>query len=449
MAKKPGEKRFRCAECGFFALTWSGKCPACGSWGTFEEERRDGASLSLSPKTAPIVAGLSDLEPPRRIPSGIDELDRVIGGGWVAGSVALLAGEPGVGKSTLLLQTCAAISRAGSRVLYVSGEEAASQVALRGKRLGAADSGVSLLCQESVQEILPMLHDFDFAVFDSVQALRHTETPGWPGTPGQVRAVAQVISEEAKKSGCASVLVGHITKDGQIAGPKLLEHMVDVVLHFSGDRTSPYRHVRGVKNRYGSTDELGVFEMAEEGLVGIPDPSRLYWNENAGAIPGTAMTVVLEGSRPLVAEIQSLSCTTPFPYPKRTARGVAVSRMGLLLAVLERRGGLPSRSMDVFMNVVGGLHIEDPAADLAVCMSLASSLSDLPLPRDMVFIGEVGLGGEVRPVPRLVTRIRESARLGFSTVVTSRYQDPQGPEGVRIVKVGSLGEAMKELTRGC
>jgi DNA repair protein RadA/Sms len=394
------------------------------------------------------VSSLSELDPPRRISSGIEELDRVTGGGWVEGSVALLAGEPGVGKSTLLLQTCAAISRAGHRALYVSGEEAASQVALRGKRLGAADSGVSILCQENVEEILPLLSGYDFAVFDSVQALRHMDSPGWPGTPGQVRTVAQIISEEARKCGCASVLVGHITKDGQIAGPKLLEHMVDVVLYFTGDRTSPYRHVRGVKNRYGSTDELGVFEMQEGGLIGIPDPGRLYWNENEESIPGTAMTVVLEGSRPLVAEIQSLSCATPFPYPKRTARGVAVSRMGLLLAVLERRGGLPSRSMDVFMNVVGGLHIEDPAADLAVCMSLASSLSDRPLPRDTVFIGEVGLGGEVRPVPRILTRIRESARLRFSTAVTSRYQDQDAPAGIRIVKVGSLGEAMKELTGG-
>lgn len=448
MAKKPGEKRFRCSECGFFSLTWSGKCPACGSWGTFEEERAEFPPSGPASKTVTPVSGLFDLALPRRIPSGIEELDRVTGGGWVEGSVALLAGEPGIGKSTLLLQTCAAISRAGYRVLYVSGEEAASQVALRARRLGAADSGVSVLCQESVQEILPLLQGYDFAVFDSVQALRHTDTPGWPGTPGQVRAVAQVISEEARRCGCSSVLVGHITKDGQIAGPKLLEHMVDVVLYFTGERTSPYRHVRGVKNRYGSTDELGVFEMAEAGLVGIPDPSRLYWNENEEPIPGTAVTVVLEGARPLVAEIQSLSCNTPFPYPKRTARGVSVSRMGLLLAVLERRGGLPSRSMDVFMNVVGGLHIEDPAADLAVCMSLASSLSDLPLPRDTVFIGEVGLGGEVRPVPRIATRIRESSRLCFSTVVTSRYQDQDAPAGIRIVKVGSLGEAMKELTGG-
>ncbi len=440
------EKRFRCGECGFFARSWSGKCPSCGSWGTLEEEARIVETSGQGTEKGPVVCNLSDVSPPRRIPSGIGELDRVLGGGWVTGSVTLLAGEPGVGKSTLLLQACASMAGAGNRVLYVSGEESPSQVALRGKRLGAAGAGFSLICQEGLQEILPMLPDFDFAVFDSVQAMRHAETPGWPGTPGQVRAVAQGVSEEAKRCGCAAVLVGHITKDGQIAGPKLLEHMVDVVLHFSGDKTSPYRHVRGMKNRYGSTDELGVFEMMEAGLEGIPDPSRLYWNEATCPIPGTAMTVVLEGSRPLVAEIQSLSCATPFPYPKRTARGVAVSRMGLLLAVLERRGGLASRSMDVFMNVVGGLNIEDPAADLAVCVSLASSLSDCPLPRDWVFIGEVGLGGEVRPVPRILSRLKEAARLGFATVVTSRYQDQEAPPGINILKVGRLSEALKELT---
>ncbi|MFA0889313.1 MAG: DNA repair protein RadA [Synergistales bacterium] len=442
------EKRFRCSECGFVARSWSGKCPSCGGWGTLVEEITGSAGSGASGKRGPIVCSLSDVTPPRRIPSGIEELDRVLGGGWVTGSVALLAGEPGVGKSTLLLQACASMSAAGSRVLYVSGEESSSQVALRGHRLGASSAGFSLVCQEDLKGILPMLPNFDFAVFDSVQAMRHDDVPGWPGTPGQVRAVAQEISEEAKRCGCATVLVGHITKDGQIAGPKLLEHMVDVVLHFSGDKTSPYRHVRGVKNRYGSTDELGVFEMAESGLEGIPDPSRLYWNEATSPMPGTAMTVVLEGSRPLVAEIQSLACATPFPYPKRTARGVAVSRMGLLLAVLERRGGMGSRSMDVFMNVVGGLSIEDPAADLAVCVSLASALTDRPLDRNFVFIGEVGLGGEVRPVPRSMSRLKEAARLGFTTVVMSRFQDQEGPSGLRIIRVGRLSEALKELTGG-
>lgn len=235
-----------------------------------EEEAPPPGARIPGTERRPVVCNLSDVTPPRRLPSGIEELDRVLGGGWVAGSVTLLAGEPGVGKSTLLLQACASMALAGNRVLYVSGEESPSQVALRGKRLGAAGAGFSLVCQEGVQEILPMLADFDLAVFDSVQAMRHAETPGWPGTPGQVRAVAQGVSEEAKRCGCAAVLVGHITKDGQIAGPKLLEHMVDVVLHFSGDKTSPYRHVRGMKNRYGSTDELGVFEMAEAGLEGIP-----------------------------------------------------------------------------------------------------------------------------------------------------------------------------------
>ncbi len=440
------EKRYRCTECGFFGRTWLGKCPACGSWGTLVEEFEMADQRTVSQDSRPVMCNLLEVNPPGRIPSGVGELDRVLGGGWVGGSVVLLAGEPGVGKSTLLLQVCNAMATAERRVLYVSAEESPSQVALRGKRLGAFDKGFPLVCQENVLEILPMLGDFDFAVFDSVQAMKHAGAQGWPGTPSQVRAVAQGISEEAKKCGCTAVLVGHITKDGQIAGPKLLEHMVDVVLHFSGDKTSPYRHVRGMKNRYGSTDELGVFEMADNGLRGIPDPSRLYWSEATCPMPGTAMTVVLEGSRPLVAEIQSLSCATPFPYPKRTARGIGMSRMGLLLAVLERRGGLESRSVDVYMNVVGGLSIEDPAADLAICMSLASSLDDRPLPRDWVFVGEVGLNGEIRPVPRASARIREAARLGFSVAVMSRYQDLEAPAGIETLKVAGLGEALKELT---
>ena len=444
MGKNVG-KRFRCSECGFFSQAWLGRCPSCGSWGTLQEESETGSGRLAGREGIPVVSDLARVPPPKRVPSGIEELDRVLGGGWIAGSVALLAGEPGVGKSTLLLQACASMAASGKRVLYVSGEESPSQVALRAKRLKAGDSGFSLVCREGVQEILPMLSGFDFAVFDSVQAMRHPESPGWPGTPGQVRSVAQAVMEEAKASDCAVVLVGHITKDGQIAGPKLLEHMVDVVLHFSGEKTSPYRHVRGVKNRYGSTDELGVFEMGEAGLEGIPDPGRLYWNEATSPIPGTAMTVVLEGSRPFVAEIQSLSCATPFPYPKRTARGIAGSRLGLLLAVLERRGGVGARSMDVFMNVVGGLYLEDPAADLAVCMSLASSLVDRSLPRNRVFIGEVGLGGEVRPVPHVPSRLKEISRLGFSTVVMSRYQAQEAPDGIEILRVGRLSEALKEL----
>ncbi len=405
-----------------------------------DESSRPGEGLK------PVVCNLNQVPAPRRLPSGMDELDRVLGGGWVAGSVSLLAGEPGVGKSTLLLQACALMSKAGLRVLYVSGEESASQIALRAGRLGATGASFSLVCQEGIQEILPMLGDFDFAVFDSVQAMKHPGAPGWPGTPGMVRAIAQSVAEETKRSACASVLVGHITKEGQIAGPKVLEHMVDVVLLFSGDRMSPYRHVRGMKNRYGSTDELGVFEMAESGLVCIPDPGFLFWNENAASLPGTAMTVVLEGSRPLVAEIQSLTCATSFPYPRRTARGIAASRLSLLLAVLERRGGLQSRSMDVYMNIVGGLSIEDPAADLAACMSLASALSDRPLSRDSLFLGEVGLGGEIRPVVRAGVRLKETARLGFKTLVASRYQEVDAPAGIEILRVGGLDEVLKELT---
>ncbi|MBL3593071.1 MAG: DNA repair protein RadA [Synergistaceae bacterium] len=443
MAKRI-ESRFLCSECGHRALSWTGRCPGCGAWGTLaeiQEERAPGGQRRSQVKPL----NLFDVEAPRRIPSGIGELDRVLGGGWVPGGVTLLGGEPGIGKSTLLLQACAAMAGQGRKVLYLSGEESASQVALRARRLGATEGDLHLVCQDDLESALAAADSYAFVVADSVQALKAPGESGWPGTPSQVRAVAQSCIDVAKAHAIPFVLVGHITKEGHLAGPKLLEHMVDVVLLFSGERSSPYRLLRALKNRYGATDELGIFEMIERGLAPVADASLLYWNAGEGAVPGVAMTVALEGSRPLVAEMQALACTTPFPYPKRTARGVDVARVQLLLAVLERRCGLSFRSSDVYVNVAGGLQIKETSADLALAMAMASTAADKGLPPECCFLGEVGLAGEIRPCRRTGLRLREAARLGFRRAVVSRRDRDDMPGQMEIIAVGELAEALEVM----
>ncbi len=443
MAKRI-ESRFLCSECGHRAVTWTGRCPGCGAWGTLAEvtEERDSGGCRRS-QVRPL--NLFEVEAPRRIPSGIAELDRVLSGGWVPGGVTLLGGEPGIGKSTLLLQVSAAMAAQGRKVLYLSGEESASQIALRARRLGATAGELHLVCQDDLESALTSADGYAFVVADSVQALKAPGESGWPGTPSQVRAVAQSCIDVAKAHAIPFVLVGHITKEGQLAGPKLLEHMVDVVLLFSGERNSPYRLLRALKNRYGATDELGIFEMIERGWVPVEDASLLYWNAGEGAVPGVAMTVALEGSRPLVAEMQALACATPFPYPKRTARGVDVARVQLLLAVLERRCGLSYRSSDVYVNVAGGLQLRETSADLALCMALASTAADRSLPPECCFLGEVGLAGEIRPCRRTGLRLREAARLGFKRAVVSRRDRDEMPGQMEILSVGELGEALEVM----
>ena len=327
-------------------------------------------------------------------------------------------------------------------MLYISGEESEAQVALRAARLGVASDRLLLCCGTDLEGALQNLRDVSFVVLDSVQAMRAEGEAGWPGTPNQVRAVAQRVVDAARAGDVPAVLVGHITKDGRLAGPMLLEHMVDAVLTFSGEEYSSYRMLRAVKNRYGSTDELGVFEMREDGLIPVEDKSGLYWNRSDAAVSGVAMTVALEGTTPLAAEIQTLAGPTVFPYPRRTARGIELNRFQLLTAVIEKRCGLPCSGHDLYMNVAGGLSIQDPSADLAACAALASALRDVPLPGGSCWLGEVGLAGEVRPVTRLGVRLREAARLGFSRAVVSSRERNERVEGLEIVAVSHLNQAL-------
>ncbi len=442
MAKKEISS-YRCSECGYWSTTMIGRCPKCGSWGTMEEDapiQTAKSGLAAAAKTAVPISGL-EVEEQERIPSGIEELDRVLGGGWVHGGVTLLGGEPGVGKSTLLLQVCAAMAKQGKSVLYISGEESSGQLALRGRRLGLMTRGLDLLCESDLPASLAAAErdGYAFMVIDSVQAFRTDSESGWAGSPNQVKGVAAMAVETAKRCSIPTVLVGHITKQGQIAGPKLLEHLVDVVLLFSGEQNSPNRLLRAEKNRYGSTEELGIFEMSEKGLSAVSDPSRLYWNGTDLGSSGVSISMVLEGSRALAAEIQALACPTPFPYPRRTARGIDASRLQLLLAVLERRCGIPSRTSDVYLNVAGGLQLKDPAADLGICASLASAVTDIELPSELCFIGEVGLAGEVRPAGRTLMRVKEAARLGFKKAVISR-RTPKDSYPIEVLKISSLRE---------
>lgn len=439
--------RYICSECGYTTTTKTGKCPSCNSWGTFEllqESKTESPSQNLP--GVKIINAL-EVKSPERIATGIGELDRVLGGGLVPGGVVLIGGQPGIGKSTLLLQAAGSVARSRNEpVLYISGEESDAQVALRASRINVATENLYLYSGANLDDALRNVEGgkFSFIVLDSVQAMTTGGDSGWPGTVTQVRAVAQRLVETARQYMIPAVVIGHITKDGKIAGPMILEHMVDTVLSFSGEGYSSYRMLRAVKNRYGSTDELGVFEMTEGGLSPVSDKSGLYWNRDDSAVAGVAMTIALEGNTPLAAEIQTLAVRTIFQYPRRTSRGIELNRFQLLTAVIDRRCSISTNNHDLYINVAGGLSLQDPSADLPACAAIASALKNVPLAAGTCWLGEVGLAGEIRPVTRIDLRLKEAARLGFHTAVVSSREKVKF-DGIKIVRVTHIDGALEGL----
>ena len=420
MAKAPAQ--FTCTACGAAHGKWAGRCESCGAWNTVVEE----AALASGPralglKGRPIV--VSDLAstdpPPARVRSGLDELDRVLGGGLVAASAILVGGDPGIGKSTLLLQAAASFARGGVSCLYVSGEEAPAQVRMRALRLGLADAPVQLATETNLRDILTTLDARrpGLVIIDSIQTMWLDTIDAAPGSVAQVRASAQELVTFAKRRGVAVVLVGHVTKDGQIAGPRVVEHMVDCVLYFEGERGHQFRILRAVKNRFGASGEIGVFEMTGDGLVQVANPSALFLSDRDQPAPGAAVFAGIEGSRPLLTEIQALVAPTAFGTARRTVVGLDAGRVATILAVLEARCAIPFSGLDVFLNVAGGMRVVEPAADLAIAAALLSAREDVAIPPDMVLFGEISLSGALRPVGQAENRLKEAAKLGFKQAI--------------------------------
>lgn len=453
MAKaKPAKSQFVCQTCGTVAARWAGKCAACGDWNTIVEEATaaavpPGSGMAGASRGKALVleslAGAPEEAP--RFLTGMAELDRVTGGGLVPGSVLLIAGEPGIGKSTLLLQLTAALARAGRRALYFSGEEASAQVRLRAQRLGLADAPVALAAETSLANILATLateRAADLVVIDSIQTLWSDALEAAPGSVSQVRAATQSLVRYAKHAGCALLLVGHVTKEGQIAGPKAVEHVVDTVLSFEGDRGHSYRILRATKNRFGATDEIGVFEMVQQGLKEVTNPSELFLGDRDTKAPGAAVFAGVEGTRPLLVEIQALVAPSALGTPRRAVVGWDANRLSMVLAVLDARCGVSLAQHDVYLNVAGGLKITEPAADLAAAAALLSSLSGAALPSDHVYFGEISLSGAVRAAGHMTARLKEAQKLGFKRAVLPAAGDLES--GVQRMKLDRLGH-LKEL----
>ena len=442
---------YTCRECGGTSPKWLGKCPACGAWNTLEEtvaEPAAGKHRYQSLARSQPVATLSEIDAAdvARTPTGLEELDRVLGGGIVAGGVVLIGGDPGIGKSTLLLQAVDALSTQ-ARVLYVSGEESGAQIALRARRLGLDGSRVRVLAEINLEKIQATLDAErpDFCVIDSIQTVYSEQLTSAPGSVAQVRECAAQLTRTAKAGGTSIVLVGHVTKEGALAGPRVLEHIVDTVLYFEGDTHSSFRLVRAIKNRFGAVNEIGVFAMTERGLKGVSNPSAIFLSTHGEPVPGSCVMVTLEGTRPLLVEVQAL-VDSGGPSPRRLSVGLERDRLAMLLAVLHRHAGIASMDQDVFVNAVGGVRISEPAADLAVMLAIQSSLRGRPLPRGFIAFGEVGLAGEVRPAPRGQERLKEAAKLGFDIAVVPKANAPKKPiEGLTIHAVERVEQAVALL----
>ena len=446
---------FICQNCGAASARWQGKCDSCGEWNTLVEE--GAAAAGPMPGRAPRKGRLFALEPlageaheAPRLPSGIAEFDRVTGGGFVRGSVLLMAGDPGIGKSTLLIQVAAALARAGQRAIYISGEEAVAQVRLRAERLGLGDAAVELAAETSVEDIIATLSEGKtprLVVVDSIQTMWTDLVESAPGTVTQVRGAAQVLIRFAKRAGAAVILVGHVTKEGTIAGPRVVEHMVDAVLSFEGEGSHQFRILRAAKNRFGPTDEIGVFEMTGGGLREVANPSELFLSERDLGSPGTAVFAGIEGTRPLLVEIQALVAPTTLGTPRRAVVGWDQSRLSMVLAVLEAHCGVRLSGHDVYLNVAGGLRINEPAADMAAAAALVSSLVNAPLPADAVYFGEVSLSGAIRPVAQTAARLKEAVKLGFKRAVIpeAARAEAAGDGGVQVTSVATLSSLVADI----
>jgi DNA repair protein RadA/Sms len=444
---------FSCTECGARHSKWSGQCEACGQWNTIVEE----APLSAGPgktalgakrgRTLPLADLATQEEPPPRASCGMGELDRVLGGGLVAASATLVGGDPGIGKSTLLLQAAARFAQSGLKTIYISGEEASAQVRMRARRLGLQDAPVKLGTETALRDILTTLEaeKADLAIIDSIQTMWSDSVEAAPGSVSQVRATAQELTRFAKRTGTAVILVGHVTKEGQIAGPRVIEHMVDTVLYFEGERGHQFRILRSVKNRFGPADEIGVFEMTGTGLAEVTNPSALFLSARETPAPGSVVFAGIEGTRPVLVEFQALVAPAPAGQARRSVVGWDGGRLAMILAVLEARCGIPFAGLDVYLNVAGGLRISEPAADLAVAAALMSAREDAALPQDMVIFGEISLSGALRPAVQTENRLKEAAKLGFSTAVLPAGSRKAGTQGLTLRHVTDLTSFVGEM----
>ena len=442
---------FCCSECGNETVKWSGRCTACGAWDSLVEIKLDAkakgsSKIRTAPKKLPKLISELDTEAELRFSTGIGELDRVLGGGAVKGSLVLVGGAPGIGKSTLLLQLCGLVD-GEQKILYVTGEESERQLKMRAQRLGVDNGQIYVIAETGLTEILEAVDELkpDIVIVDSIQTMFDPEISSAPGSISQVRECTMSIMRMTKEKGFTTFVVGHINKEGNIAGPKVLEHMVDCVLYFEGERSTSFRILRAGKNRFGSTNEIGVFEMVDTGLKDLQNPSEILLSGRPDNAPGTCVTCVIEGSRPILAEIQALVAPATYTAGRRSTNGVDYNRATLLLAVLEKRGGMAVSGCDAYINVIGGLELDEPAADLATMLAIASSFRDLPLGRDLAAVGEVGLSGEIRSVSLLNMRLSEIARLGFKRCVIPSHikDDIKKPEGLEIISVKDIREAIK------